>query len=85
MTIEDDYASRPMTRADVEDLGLLRCVDAGHATTAALCAFLGLSPVHGAALEKVLSGMVQRGLLDNDGNSFVLTEAGLTRLTNIDI
>lgn len=80
MTMEHDDAERPMTRADAEELGLLRCVHAGHATGTALCAHLGLSTIHEPALDRVMAGMVERGLLDNDESSYTLTDDGRARL-----
>lgn len=75
-----DGDDRSMTRADVEELIVLRCIHAGHTTSMALLTHLGLSPIHAPALDKVLSDFSQRGLLDHDGDAFILTEDAFTRL-----
>jgi hypothetical protein len=79
-TNQEDGGSQSMTRADVEELIVLRCIHGGHTTSMALLAHLGLSPIHALALDNVLSDFAQRGLLDHDGDAFILTEDAFTRL-----
>lgn len=65
-----------LARAQAEDRCLLWCVHAGCTTGAAVRIHLGLCPIHESAIDGVLAGLVQRGLLALDGNTVALTDRG---------
>jgi hypothetical protein len=66
----------PLSRADFEDLCLLRAVEGGGHSPVALAHGLGLSPLLGPQLGALVQTYVARGLVQHIDEAWTLTDAG---------